>query len=82
MLPGFGVRLVGYGLHGGFLFPLAAAALPGQRVGGNVAGGLAKPPGQDGLGTERIGLARQHDEHRLRDFLRQMRIEHVSVLTF
>ena len=51
--------------------------LNGQRIGARVSRRAAKPAGQNGLVAERVRLARENDEDRLRDFFREMRIAHL-----
>ena len=63
-------------LHLGLLFAALAAALNRQGIGGSIAGGAAKPAGQNCLLAEQGGFARKDDEYRLRHFFREMRVAH------
>jgi hypothetical protein len=51
--------------------------LNGQRIGACVSRRAAEPAGQNGLQAERVRLARQNDEDRLRDVPGQMRVAHL-----
>ena len=62
------------GLHVCLLFAALTVALDFQRVGGRKAGGAIEPAGKNGLCAERRRFSGQNDEHRLGDFLGQMRI--------
>ena len=54
-----------------------AAAFGLERIARGEARGAAQPAGQHGLFAQVSGLARQDDEHGLRDFLGQMRVAHL-----
>jgi hypothetical protein len=75
--PRFIFRFVQNGLHVRLLFALVPPPLNGQRVGARVTRRAAKPAGQNGLVAERVRLAREDDENRLRDFLGQIRVAHL-----
>lgn len=61
-------------MHIGCVFAELAAAPGFHRIRCGVAGGAVEPRGEHGLGPECGGLAREDDEHGLRDLLGQMRI--------
>ena len=75
--PGFGVGLIRRGLHKGLLFAALPPPLDRPGVGAGVARGAAEPAGQNRFRPQRRRLARQNDEHRLRDILGQVRILHL-----
>ena len=65
------------GLHECLLFAVLPPHLNFQRIGARVTRRAAQPAGQNGFVAKRVCLARENDEHRLCDFLRQMRVAHL-----
>src|SRR5581483_11425833 len=62
----------------GFLFAVLTASAQGQSFGGGISRGAVKPAGNDRPGTQRTGFARQNNENRLRNLLRQMRVTNLA----
>ncbi len=65
------------GLHEHLLFAADAAHFRALKIGRHQPRGVIKPAGQNGFAAQRRRLARQNDEHSLRDVLRVLRIGRV-----